>query len=27
MLLVVRIVNRTRDWYECNPAREGGMHV
>ncbi len=27
MLVVVRIVNRTRDWYECKPASEGGMHV
>ncbi len=26
MLLVVRVVNRTRDWYECTP-REAGNHA
>ena len=27
MLVVVRIVNRTRDWYECHPSQEKAEHV
>ncbi len=27
MLVVVRIVNRTRGWYECHPAQESNQHV
>ncbi len=27
MLLVVRVVNRSRDWYECAPKREAASHA